>query len=57
MKTLTLTSRFQDNTTSVENEFIDHYMAKANGEYVKVYLLFAPPFESAFYPPFCFYAG
>ena len=39
MKTLTLTSRFQDNTTSVENEFIDHYMAKANGEYVKVYLL------------------
>ena len=43
MKTLTLTSRFQDNTTSVENEFIDHYMAKANGEYVKVYLLFAPP--------------
>lgn len=39
MKTLTLTSRFQDNTTSVENEFIDHFMAEANGEYVKVYLL------------------
>lgn len=39
MKTLTLTSRFQENITSVENEFIDYFMAKANGEYVKVYLL------------------
>lgn len=39
MKTLTLRNRFQGNCTIVENDFIDHYMAKANGEYVKVYLL------------------
>lgn len=39
MKTLTLRNRFQGNSTIVENDFIDHYMAKANGEYVKVYLL------------------
>lgn len=38
MKTLTIKNRFQGNTTFVENEFIDTYMAKANGEYVKVYL-------------------
>ena len=38
-RTLTLKNRFQGNTTMVENDFIDHYMAKANGEYVKVYLL------------------
>ena len=36
---LTLRNRFQGNSTIVENDFIDHYMAKANGEYVKVYLL------------------
>ncbi len=39
MRTLTLRNRFQGNSTIVENEFIDIYMAKANGEYVKVYLL------------------
>ena len=38
-RTLTLKNRSQGNTTTVENDFIDHYMAKANGEYVKVYLL------------------
>ena len=38
-RTLTLKNRFQGNTTIVENDFIDNYMAKANGEYVKVYLL------------------
>lgn len=38
-RTLTLRNRFQGNTTIVENDFIDHHMAKANGEYVKVYLL------------------
>ena len=38
-RTLTLKNRFQGNTTIVENDFIDYYMAKANGEYVKVYLL------------------
>lgn len=36
---LTLHNYFQSHITLVENEFIDHYMAKANGEYVKVYLL------------------
>ncbi|MGF0034313.1 DnaD domain protein [Bariatricus sp. SGI.154] len=39
MKRLTLTKYAQVNTTVLENEFIDHYMIKANGEYVKVYLL------------------
>ena len=39
MKTLTLRNRFQGNSTIVENDFIDNYMTKANGEYVKVYLL------------------
>lgn len=39
MSALVLRNRFQGNTTLVENEFIDHYMAAANGEYVKVYLL------------------
>ena len=38
-RTLTLKNRFQGNSTIVENDFIDHHMAKANGEYVKVYLL------------------
>lgn len=39
MRKLTLTNHAQSNTTVLENEFIDQYMAKANGEYVKVYLL------------------
>ncbi len=38
-RTLTLKNCFQGNSTIVENDFIDHHMAKANGEYVKVYLL------------------
>lgn len=39
MTKLTLTNHVQSDTTVLENEFIDTYMAKANGEYVKVYLL------------------
>lgn len=39
MSALILRNRFQGNTTLIENEFIDNYMASANGEYVKVYLL------------------
>ena len=39
MKKLKLTNHAQEKTTVLENEFIDHYMAEANGEYVKVYLL------------------
>ena len=39
MTKLTLTTHVQGNTTLLENEFIDTYMPKANGEYVKVYLL------------------
>lgn len=38
MTKLTLTNHVQTNTTVLENEFIDKHMAKANGEYVKVYL-------------------
>ena len=37
MRKLTLTNHVQSDTTVLENEFIDHYMAEANGEYVKVY--------------------
>lgn len=33
-----VTSGFQVNVTVVANDFIDRYMAAANGEYVKVYL-------------------
>ncbi len=39
MNVLTLQNYFQSNITLIENDFIDNYMAKANGEYVKVYLL------------------
>ncbi len=39
MTKLTLTNYGRGNTTLLENEFIDEYMLKANGEYVKVYLL------------------
>lgn len=38
MKTLTLINRFQSNATLLPNDFIDNYMADANGEFVKVYL-------------------
>ena len=38
-RTLTLKNRYEGNSTVVENDFIDNYLAKANGEYVKVYLL------------------
>lgn len=39
MTKLTFTNHAQSTTTVLENEFIDQHMAKANGEYVKVYLL------------------
>lgn len=39
MTKLTFTNHAKSTTTVLENEFIDQYMAKANGEYVKVYLL------------------
>lgn len=38
MKTFTIQNKSGGNHTSIENEFIDHYMVKANGEYIKVYL-------------------
>lgn len=38
MKTLTLKNKFQTNVTLIANDFIDTYMVKANGEFVKVYL-------------------
>jgi DnaD/phage-associated family protein len=38
-RTLTLKNCSQGNSTIIENDFIDNYMAKANGEYVKVYLM------------------
>ena len=39
MKTLTITNQAKKTVTVLENEFIDRYMPKANGEYVKVYLM------------------
>ena len=39
MKELKLTKYVQTNAPVLDNEFIDHYMVRANGEYVKVYLL------------------
>lgn len=39
MNVLTLQNYFQSNITLIDNDFIDHHMTKANGEYVKVYLL------------------
>ena len=38
MKRLKLKNRFQANATILPNEFIDHYMVSANGEFVKVYI-------------------
>lgn len=39
MKQLTIRSCAKGECTILDNTFIDQYMAKANGEYVKVYLL------------------
>lgn len=39
MKTLKLKNKYQTNATLISNDFIDLYMSKANGEFVKVYLL------------------
>ena len=39
MKKLTLKNRSQTNATLLSNDFIDHYMVPANGEFVKIYLL------------------
>ena len=38
MKTLKLKNKLQANATMVSNDFIDHHLAQANGEFVKVYL-------------------
>lgn len=38
MKTLKLENKIQTNATLVSNDFIDHHMAQASGEFVKVYL-------------------
>ena len=35
---LQMKDRWEIDATLVANDFIDHYMAQANGEYVKVYL-------------------
>lgn len=38
MNQLTLKTQMQDGMTNISNLFLDYYMPKANGEYVKVYL-------------------
>jgi DnaD/phage-associated family protein len=38
MKTLTLKNKSQTNATLVSNDFIDYFMPRANGEFIKVYL-------------------
>lgn len=51
MKTLTLINQAKKTVTVLENEFIDRYMPKANGEYVKVYLMLLRHLdESASFP-------
>lgn len=39
MEKLKLLNNIQSGVTILPNEFIDHYMCKADGEYVKIYLL------------------
>lgn len=39
MDTISLTQDVSQNITILSNEFIDHYMIEADGEYVKIYLL------------------
>ena len=47
MKTLVLKNNFQMNMTMLPNSFVDHYMANANGEFVKVYLFLLRHVEDA----------
>lgn len=46
MNRLTLTNPMQGSMTLIENEFIDHHMSGANGEYIKVYLLLLRHFKN-----------
>jgi len=39
MESFLLKNRFSNTSVMIDSDFIDKYMAKANGEYVKVYLL------------------
>lgn len=50
MKTLKIRNYRQTNSTLIDNEFIDHFMAKANGEYVKVYLFLLRHFRNPDFP-------
>lgn len=47
MTTLILKNNFQMNMTMLPNSFVDHYMANANGEFVKVYLFLLRHVEDA----------
>ena len=47
MKTFTLKNKFQTNATLVANDFIEHYMVQANGEFVKVYLFLLRHLDNA----------
>lgn len=38
MNTLKISSTFHADTTLITNDFIDHHMVQANGEFIKVYL-------------------
>ncbi len=51
MKRLKVKDRFQANATILPNEFIDHYMVSANGEFMlKVYLLLLGSERAGFCP-------
>lgn len=39
MRPISLSSKIEPDTTTVSNQFIDTYMAKANGEYIKVFFM------------------
>ena len=39
MEQIQISDKINPSATTISNEFIDTYMAKANGEYVKVFLM------------------
>ena len=39
MDKISLTQEYTQNITILPNDFIDHHMGKADGEYVKIYLM------------------
>lgn len=49
METLKIKNIFQTNATLIANNFIDNYMPKANGEFVKVYLFLLRHMDDSYF--------